>query len=123
MSSKPFIDTGGSAKIDPAVEEETEEDLVKDSWSNKWEVTRIKIKKFLASHFLGLLYAQILLYLSIFSAFQYVYSTYTPANSTSTTTYLLNVIEMMLAALLDSIGVYLSYSRIIKLNFLQGMCG
>jgi hypothetical protein len=76
-----------------------EELAYKASWSHRFESARIHLKKKLSSHFIGILYSELLLYLSIFSTGQFVYCTYVNMNDGSLKSYYLNLIEMFLAAL------------------------
>ena len=85
----------GSAKVSPKEElqEEDPGEVQKASWSHKIEITRLRTKKFLSGHFVGRTYQETLLYLSVLSAMQYIYSTYVGENP------LLDSIEVAMAVL------------------------
>ena len=91
-SSRDLLSSSGSAKI--GAKEDVEEvpiDVQKASWSHKIEVFRLKTKKFLTANIAGILYQESLLYLSVFSTGQFVFSTYEGASD------LLDSIEVALA--------------------------
>ena len=57
-------------------QQEEEAEIQKTSYANRIEALRLKLKKFLNTHVVGVVYSEILLVLSIFSTIQFVYSTY-----------------------------------------------
>jgi voltage-gated potassium channel Kch len=77
-SSRDLLGTAGSGKIGPKEELAEEEaiEVQKASWSHKIELLRLKTKKFFAANIAGIFYNEALLYLSVFSTCQFVYSTY-----------------------------------------------
>lgn len=94
-SSKSFK---GNGMIDgpPPPEGEEEENAL--SLYGRYETLRLKTKKFVSTHIIGIYYNELLIYLSIFSTLQYVYSTYSSVNKSSFQKSL-DSLEMVLAAL------------------------
>ena len=52
----------------------------KEIKSDVFEATRLKVKKFMTTSTFGLVYEKVLLFLSILSTIEYIYSTYLDAN-------------------------------------------
>ena len=66
---------GGGLNADDLDQVQMEEEI-KHSFSNKMELFRLKAKKIMTTHSFGLMYSELLLYLSLFSTAQFIYSTY-----------------------------------------------
>ena len=83
-STKDPFGSNGSAKVGPKddllAQEEDPVELQKASFSHKVELLRLRTKKFLASNIIGRTYQETLLYLSVMSSCQFVYSTYEGEN-------------------------------------------
>ena len=101
MSTKNLFETKsvkGGALPDGAPPPEEDEEESALSFYGRYETLRLKTKKFISTNVIGIYYNELLIYLSMFSTLQYVYSTYSSENKSSFQKSL-DGLEMVLAAL------------------------
>ena len=93
----------------------------KEIKSDVFEATRLKVKKFMTTSTFGLVYEKVLLFLSILSTIEYIYSTYLDANKPymAIQLFYLEYIEMSWAGIfgLDWILAFLIADH--KLTFIK----
>ena len=91
MSGKSFDSTSLASSLDKISNAENETPM--------WEVIRLKLKKLVATTFLGKLYVNILLLLSVLSCGQYIYQTYLDEVRDHELLAVFSVVELFLAGL------------------------